>query len=97
MNYSPRKLLMVASLALASLSLTACGGFGAAEFDAQKRLATLPGDLKACIYKLVPQPSSIQTKAQIAKVIADLKASENAKTYCGERIINLYESQMDLH
>lgn len=83
-------------VALASLSLTACAGSGAS-YDTDNRLAIVPGDVKVCIYKLVPKPQEIKTKKQIAKVISDLKKSEAAKTDCGKRLINLYESQSWLH
>ena len=97
MNFSALRLSALTLLALASLSLTACGGFGTERFDVQSRLAQLPGDIKVCISKLVPKPNEIRTKAQIARVISDLRISEASKTSCGKRLINLYESQKDFH
>lgn len=58
-------------------------------------MPNIPSDIKVCIFQTVPDPGSIQTKGQIVKVISDLKKSEKAKTYCGKRLIDFYESHKE--
>lgn len=58
-------------------------------------MPAIPTDVKICILQTVPDPGSIQTKAQIVKAITDLKKSEKAKTSCGVRLINFYESHKE--
>ena len=93
---SLQKLGVLLASVFLTLSLSNCVGSGApAKFDGQSRLANLPMDVKICIMKVVPEPQNIKTKADIVKVITDLKRSEAAKSACGQRLISLYEAQKD--
>lgn len=84
--------------AFLSLSLMNCAGSGAfdkVDTGAPKQVRSLPAipaDVKLCIFTVVPDPGSIQTKEQIVKVMTDLKKSEASKTRCGKRLINFYEA-----
>lgn len=78
------------AVVLLPMSLTACVTSGS---SGQNVLAPIPGDIPVCINKLVPQPEKIQTKADVAALIAEFRKNDVAKTYCGRRLIQLYESQ----
>lgn len=57
-------------------------------------LAVVPGDIRNCFSKMTgkPLPGSM-TEAQIIKLIADLRKSEQSKTMCGRRLLFLYDTQ----
>lgn len=76
------------AIALALTSLTGCASSGLTV--SASVLPPIPGDITTCINKIVPRPADIRTKQQVAKLIADLKRSEARKTYCGKRLIKLY-------
>lgn len=52
----------------------------------------LPVDIRLCFETLVPAPPpGPLSKAQVVKLIANLKASEAEKTDCGKRLIEFYD------
>lgn len=97
----PLKLGVLAASAFLLLSLTNCAGSGSfdkVDTGAPKQvrsMSAIPTDVKICFIQTVPEPQNIQTKEQIVKVITDLKKSEKAKTRCGQRLIDFYESHKE--
>lgn len=59
-------------------------------------MAPVPGDIRHCIATTVPEPAAIKTKADVMRVIAELRASEVAKTKCGQRLLALYDKHRGL-
>jgi hypothetical protein len=73
------------------LTLTACAGSGTVRSPS---LAPIPADLKVCFNRTVPAPPpGPLSRKQVVDLIAKLKQSEAAKTYCGRRLIGWYETQ----
>jgi hypothetical protein len=69
--------------------LTGCASFG----NSPTNLPPVPTDLPDCFNKTVEAPpAGIVTKAQILRLIAELKRSETEKSMCGNRLIAFYES-----
>lgn len=84
-------LLMLSASVL--MSLAACANSGENNLTANSVMPAIPQDIKTCINKVVPVPlKDIRTKKQIVAIIRALKRSEMAKTYCGRRLIALYEA-----
>ena len=53
-----------------------------------------PGDLQGCFARLVPVPAgSTMSRAEVVRLIADLKRSEAAKSMCGRRLLAWYASE----
>jgi predicted small lipoprotein YifL len=88
MRYNPKSLPVTAILAL---TLTGCATSGSVN------LPPVPGDLRACFYKTVPKPESAKTRAEVFKLIADLKQSETRLSKCGHRLVNWYETQRTVY
>jgi hypothetical protein len=73
------------------MTLTACAHSGN-----NASLGPLPAELKTCFDQIVPapgKPGTELTKQQMARLVADLKKSELAKSQCGKRLIAYYETQ----
>lgn len=77
------------------LTASGCAASGGKP-DLSLALPPIPGDIRVCINKTVPQPERIKTKADVVRVITELKKSERAKTACGKRLINLYDRHREL-
>lgn len=76
--------------ALAALTLTGCAHSGAIT---KPSYPVLPADLQVCFVHTVPAPKAgTMSKAQVLKLIADLKQSEGSKTACGKRLIKFYDA-----
>lgn len=60
--------------------------------DKSAQLPPIPGDIKACAFRVIPSPEALQTKEQVSKAMEDLIKSDRAKTYCGKRLIQFYEA-----
>lgn len=77
--------------ALAALTLSGCATSGSFATYPE-----LPADLKTCFDSIVPQPDpGSMSKAQVMRLIANLKQSETVKVACGKRLIAFYESLAD--
>lgn len=59
----------------------------------QLGLPPIPEDIKACARKYVPRPagSAALTERELYVLVGKLKASDEAKSGCLERLIGLYE------
>lgn len=85
------KLMMLCALVLTTL--TACGSSGAGR-EVRYSLAEVPGDIRECFTQVTEKPMpGVMTKKQIMALVAKLRKSEQRKTYCGQRLLNLYDSQ----
>ncbi len=83
---STLKFLAVSALLLTTL--TACEPSGT---DAA--LPPIPADVRVCFASVVPAPRpGAMTAAEIARLIADLRRSDLAKTQCGRRLIGFYDT-----
>lgn len=79
-------------MALSALLLTTLSGCAASGIKTTG-LPPLPADLKTCFNDTVPRPSEgTLTKGETMQLIAALKRSETSKTFCGQRMIQFYES-----
>ena len=72
------------------LMLTGCATFGSPKTNT---LPPLPSDLRVCFESTVeaPDPGSL-SRAEVIRLIAELKRSETLKTFCGKRLIAFYET-----
>ena len=82
------------------MTLTACEPSGIGADPVQ--LAAVPADIRVCFNTLTGKPMPGQmTKAQVVALIAALRRSEKRLSYCGKRMLALYDSQrnayMDKH
>ena len=79
--------------ALLAMMLTAC----VTSYDLQQAapkldLPPVPAGLKICFDKApAPAPPGNLSRAQVFAILADLKASDQAKTDCGRRLIAWFE------
>ncbi len=66
---------------------------GCATSGGRSALPPIPLDIKLCFDTAVaaPKPGAM-TKADVIKLVAALKLSDDAKTECGRRLIVFYES-----
>lgn len=58
-------------------------------------LAKVPADIRLCFDQLVPKPTQAQllrTKG-VAKLIAELRESEERLSRCGKRLLGWYDTQ----
>jgi hypothetical protein len=61
-------------------------------------LAPVPGDLRICFDRLVPRPPGGDlTRKQMFRIVADLRASEDAKSACGKRLLAWYDAQASVY
>lgn len=61
-------------------------------------LAAVPGDIRACFTRMTgaPMPGTM-TQRQIVQLVTDLRRSERAKTQCGRRLLNIYDTQANAY
>lgn len=85
------------ALAFLPIALAGCETSGGSQANPDGRfdLAAVPADIRLCFSEVVPRPAGDgpMTQKQVAKLIADLKQSEKAKSDCGRRLIDLYDGQ----
>lgn len=85
---SLRKLISLAPM----LALGACVTTGTGT-KINANLPTVPADIRTCFDKLVPAPMVTKlTNRDLVQLVADLRASEYAKTDCGKRLLAFYDA-----
>jgi hypothetical protein len=77
---------------LPALALAGCVTTGSGtKITAQ--LPDVPADIRTCFAKLVPAPVATKlTNRDLVQLVADLRASEYAKTDCGRRLLAFYDN-----
>ena len=77
--------------ALSVMTLSACAGSGHNLTAVAPQ--SVPADIRACFDELVPAPPpGPMTKAQVMRLIADLKRSELEKSQCGRRLLAFHDA-----
>lgn len=67
---------------------------GCDQSSGEVNLAVVPADLRLCFDRLVPIPPQGKMSAQqVARLVADLRRSEVAKSRCGKRLLSWYDKQ----
>lgn len=80
------------ALVIALLTLTSCASSGPVPAELKVDLPPVPADLHLCFAKGVPAPApGPKSKRELFKLIAELKASGDDKSRCGERLADWYE------
>lgn len=82
----------VISAALLCVSLGGCLTTGSPK-HISAALPEIPADVRSCFTTLVSAPGAARlTNRDLVQLVADLRRSEYAKSECGKRLLNYYDT-----